>query len=504
MALYFSLLFHASLLVMSYSALSSRNVMICGMEIPPEVDDFSLNFEVTNDLEMNGEEGAKSQEKKGDEMSQGEFSETSKEDGSDDTNSPQTDTSKFKGTNWEKLISDLESTKDLRKKYEEKFDGVLTNSDVSSKYIQRYRHYEDMIVKEVFPTIYSIEKSFKEEIAQSEEVLEKHNERNQIIQDFRNNNLDPEEVIKLQLEGPEKPKKADKLIPLKMTEEERDLYFDRILTDSKESQMQEFMEKFSGYDPDKGDLPLVFRDLYYKNLQRLAYTFSADPTFFTSDYFEENLNKEDYLRNAMSLVSKMKKTKTSTEILFSILDIYEIQERAIFQYFQNEMMWKTYSEEQKKQIRVETIRRVIEKYRPVFESKKIKSYEDVNELYFQKKKQIVDYLLETSPDGYRKADGFFEKGRIHFERFYKKGDTKELKTAIEAWGRVKEFDTSKDQFLYKESYDALVTHLPSLQSPNSSNYQIARENINNILNGRMAFALEKKREREERLLWPKD
>jgi hypothetical protein len=60
----------------------------------------------------------------------------------------------------------------------------------------------------------------------------------------------------------------------------------------------------------------MFRDLYYKNLQRLAYTFSPDSTYFSIDYLQENLNKEDYLREFNeSSFAELKGTKTATEIL---------------------------------------------------------------------------------------------------------------------------------------------------------------------------------------------
>ncbi|MCB1177581.1 MAG: hypothetical protein KDK36_08400, partial [Leptospiraceae bacterium] len=483
-----------------WTILPHPGVPWCGVEASETEDEFSLDFTVM-DFEMGSESPGESPEKKEEPKDKSE-----KGDGESKLtmDSPPQDTSKFKGTNWEKLINNLESTKDLRKKYEENFDGIFDNSNVSGKYIRRHRHYEDMIVKEVFPTIYSIDKDFKDEIQESEEVLENHNERNKIIEDFRNHNIDPDEYVKLEIEKNLSKDKDDKLTPLKMNENERDKYLDRILTDSKESQMQDFVNKFSGYDPSKGDLPLVYRDLYYKNLQRLAYTFSSDPTYFTSDYFEENLNKEDYLRNAMSLVSKLKNSKTSTEILFTILDIYEIQERAIFQYFQNETNWSTYSEEQKKQIRVETIRRVIEKYRPIFKNKNIQNYEDVVNLYFNKKKQIVDYLISTTPENYRKADGYFEKGRIHWERFYRTGNQEELQKARQAWSEVKKYKNSESEFLNKNTYDSMLSYLPALSTPGNSNFQINKEAVNNLLNSKMASHLEKKRRREERLLWQKN
>lgn len=91
----------------------------------------------------------------------------------------------------------------------------------------------------------------------------------------------------------------------------------------------------------------MFRDLYYQNLQRLAYTFSSDSTYFSIDYLQENLNKEDYLKNSMNLLSELKGTKTATEILFTLENIYEIQSNAIGQFFINENNLKQLPSEQK-------------------------------------------------------------------------------------------------------------------------------------------------------------
>jgi hypothetical protein len=124
-----------------------------------------------------------------------------------------------------------------------------------------------MVVKDVFPTINSIEKDFSEEITLSEEVLENHNIRNEIIEDFRNQN--EEERVELEISKNVNNKKNPKKPILKMSKEERDSYFDSSLTKTKENQLSDFLDKFAGYDPQEGDLPLVFRDLYYKNLQRL-------------------------------------------------------------------------------------------------------------------------------------------------------------------------------------------------------------------------------------------
>jgi len=505
-SLFLSIFFHASILL--WILLPNYQVIFCGVEYP-ELEEKEYVFQIDLDPSLNFEMGSDTLEhlsklkEKLDSDSQ--FSSTEGEEKSkaqkDQGKVAGFDKEKYKGTGWEELIENLESVKDLRKNYMETYDNLLPNSDVAESYIRRFRHYEDMVVKEVFPTVYSIDKSFEQEISEAETILEKHNTRNQIIEEFRNQQ-EPEELTKVELEKDLKKANNKTLVPLVMPEPERDQYLDKILPDTKESQIQEFVEKFSGYDPNKGDLPLMYRDLYYKNLQRLAYTFSSDPTYFTADYFEENLNKEDYLRNAMNLISKLKGTKTATEILFTILDIYEIQERAIYQHFQNKLMWPNYTSEQKKQIRVETIRRVIEKYDPVFKSKKIESYEDVTKLYEKKKLQIVDFLIKTTPN-YRLADAHFEKGRLYFERYMKTPSQIELlEKARQEWKIVSQYKSKKNEeagdFLNEKIFLQIEPYLSSLDSLKGS-----KDLIYSQILSRMNERLQKKKEREEALLWKK-
>jgi hypothetical protein len=507
LSLYISLFFHGALLI--WTLLPFGRELFCGVEYPEEAErEFVLQFEFDPSLEL--EFGSEDQDKyttekkKGKDIGEGEGEGgeggNEKQEGSEPGKGGGFDKGKYQGTDWEKLIGELEGVKDLRKNFSEKYENLLPNSDVSDSYIRRFRHYEDMVVKEVFPTVHTIDKTFEQEIAEAQSVLEKHNTRNQIIEEFRTQ-TEPEQWTKVDLDKESEKSGGQELTPLKMAESERDEYLDRILPATKESQIQEFVENFSGYDPDEGDLPLVYRDLYYKNLQRLAYTFSADPTYFTADYFEENLNKEDYLRNAMDLISKMKGTKTATEILFTVLDIYEIQERAIFQHFQNKNMWANYTEEQKKQIRVETIRRVLEKYDPVFKSKKIEKYEDITSLYDKKKLQIMDFLLNTTPEGYRLADGHFEKGRLYFEKYMKTQTQPELlEKAASEWRKVSTLKSKPNsgEFLNAEVFKNIEPFVGSAQNIKSS-----KDIIYSQILSRMNNRLEKKRSREEKLLWKK-
>ncbi len=489
-AFYFSILFHLFLGTLFLLPLIPHDVVFCGIE--EEVKDkseLSLQFEFSSEdgppgdmNEPHSKNKVQSKTKPIDEKGESEIA--------SNTNP---NLSKYKNGEWKDLLDKLESTKDMRKNFLESYDKVIDNGLVSQEYIRRYRHFEDMVVKDVYPTINSIEKDFKDDILKSEEVLENHNTRNQIIEDFRNS-YDEEEVITLEKSADPVKNKKNKNPPLSMGKKERDKYFDSILKNAKEDQLQEFINTYSKYDPNKGDLPLVFRDLYYKNLQRLAYTFSQDPTYFTSDYFEENLNKEDYLRNSMALISKWEKTKTSTEILFSILDIYEIQERAIYQYFQNLEYQKNLTRDDKKQIRNEMIRQVIEKYGKIFKDKNITSYNEIVEMYFKKKVSIGDYLLATSPDNYRAKDILFERGRIYWEQGIKKNNDLYIEKGINEWKKIPTEKNTGD-FLNAEIFEFLKPYL--------SNSKDNKDTINSILSGRMTKHLESKREREERLLYPR-
>jgi hypothetical protein len=493
-AFYLSVILHTSLIVVFFTNRQLTHPMYCGIEEnSEEIELFNLNLSIIADSEIDfnqskSKENGKSSNNQSEEDNTNDKNNLSQGNGSSDNplmNDPK----------WKELFEKLNSTKDLRKNFLESYDGIFQNSNVPMSYIKRYRHYEDMVVKEVFPSIHSIEKPFSEELNKAEENLIQHNQRNKIIEDFRNNNF--ESVTQVDIEDDIKMGNQKRKIPLVMNENERDEYLDSILLNSKESQLDDFLSKFSDYDPDKGDLPFVFRDLYYKNLQRLAYTFSSDPTYFSMDYFEENLNKEDYLRNAMDLASRLKDSKTSIEILFTILDIYEIQERAIYQYFQNISHLKSIPESQKNEIRIETLRQLIKKYNPIFQEKKIQSMDDVNKLYKVKKLQIMDYMKSSNPTEYRKNDISFEKGRILWEEGYRNNNEKELNSAVSEW---KEINSKGDKnFLNREHFLKLqeIIGNKTISQLNQSD----RLNITGILMNRNSNRLEEKRKREDKLLW---
>jgi len=271
------------------------------------------------------------------------------------------------------------------------------------------------------------------------------------------------------------------------------------LTLPKEEQLSDFIERYLGYDPDNGDLPLMFRELYYKNLQRLAYTFSSDSSYFSIDYLQENLNKEDYLKNAMNLVSELKGTKTATEILFTLENIYEIQGNALQHFFISQENLKNLTPEQKKLIRFETLRQFVNRYAPVIKDKKFNNHQDALALYFKKKLEIMDYILTTTPNHYRKSDALFEKGRIYWDLGMRTNNIKERKEAVKVWSQIDVTPNTGD-FLNKDFFAQISPFIQEWKVSNSAQSQLQ---IDSLLAGRLIPSLMDKKKREEQLLWKK-
>lgn len=411
------------------------------------------------------------------------------------------DKDKYKDSQWKDLVERLEESGDLRKNFKNNFDNITKDGSVDDSYINRKRDYEDITVKEVFPTVKNIDKPFREEIRQAPEELALHKERNKIIDLYRNITEDADVLhMELDVEG-EKRNRS----PLSMPKEERMQYLDRTLKQKKEKQMKDFVSRFMNYDPDKGDLPEFIRDLYYENLQRLAYTFSSDPTYFTIDYFQENLNKEDFLKHTMALYTELQGKKAGTEILFTLENIYEIQARALSLYFQNLQSFPMLSEESKKNLRVEVIRRVLEKYKPILKEKNIKSIQDVNELYTKKRLDILNTLIQDSPNNYRVADAKFDLGRVHWEYAMNLGlsERKEhMSKAIQAWNSIGNSDTQNGDFLNQKAWEEIRSELQKSQVGNAKEPNFNSQNkISQILRNRLGEVLNQKKVREDRLLW---
>jgi hypothetical protein len=493
---YISLLMHLSISLLVIFPFSHAMELICGIDEPVLIKEEISNWEELLSMEFSTESESDTLEA-GDKTG---FKSSSKGEESNEENAGVTsklDLDSLEKNGWKDLIKRLKDTKGLRKNFKEDFENIIKDGTVAETYIHRQRSYEDIIVKEVFPTIHSIEKPFQEDIKNSPQELAKYEERNEIIEKFRNEIEEDNDPISTQILKDDQFLK--KKPPLKISDADKKKYFDNTLILPKEEQLSDFIEKFLGHDPDKGDLPLMFRDLYYQNLQRLAYTFSSDSTYFSIDYLQENLNKEDYLKNSMNLLAELKGTKTATEILFTLENIYEIQSNAIGQFFINENNLKQLPPEQKKQIRVETLRQTVERYAPILREKKIKSHEDALKLYHRKKLEIMDYLLANTPENYRRSDAIFEKGRILWDRGMKTGSNREKKEAVQVWGLIANTPNSGD-FLNKEIFQQMI---PFIQEWKNSISAQAEMQINSLLMMRLSPSLNEKKLREDRLLWKK-
>ena len=473
LATYLSFLLH---FVLAYIFFENRQSIyektLCG---PPWIyaDEPALQGEISLEFSSLGEEG--------DSPKKGEGGEEDGEEANGDFSK-----SKYEGGKWENLVKDLESVSKLRENYQNEFEDLFPNTQVSDSYIKRNREYEDIIIKEVFPTLRTIREPFHVDLEEAEDNLLQHKERNRIIEEFRKGrDLGNPITMKVDTQGERPPKE-----PLAMTREDRVHYLDKSIKKSKEKQLDEFIQKYMGYDTNKGDLSKFVRDLYYENLQRLAYTFSGDITYFTIDYFQENLNKEDYLRQMMALLSQNLGSKVGTEILFTLENIYEIQGRALDLYFQNSPLYKTYSPEKRKEIRIEAIKRVIEKYKPILQDKKILNADDANKAFALKRIEILDTLIRHTPDSYRAKDATFEKGRILWEQ----GDHRE---AVKLWSTIPRIRESGD-FLNQKTAESILSIAKG--QTDSLNPEVV-ERIDMAIRYRLTEFLEAKKIREDKLLW---
>lgn len=496
---YISLMIHLSLVLLFFFPVSRSLELFCGIDevvIEPIEQsnletmlsiDFSLsddNAKEESDAAKTGNIAANQKPNDGD----------NKESNSSDSDS-KFNTESLEKNGWKDLVQRLKDTKGLRANFKEDFSNVIKDGSVADSYIHRERFYEDIIVKEVYPTVHSIEKPFRDEIKKAPEDLARHEERNDIINKFRNEIADEPDTIQASIKTLSEKKTKP---PLKMSEKDRNKYFDNSLILPKEEQLSDFIERYTDYDPDNGDLPLMFRELYYKNLQRLAYTFSPDSSYFSIDYLQENLNKEDYLKNAMNLASELKGTKTAIEILFTVENIYEIQANALQHFFISQENLKNLTPEQKKLIRFETLRQFVNRYAPIIQEKKIKNHQDALAMYFKKKLEIMDYLLATTPNNYRRADGLFEKGRILWEWGMKTNSIKERKEAVKVWNQIDQASTG--DFVSKEIFQQMNPFIQEWRGTNSTQSQAQ---IDSILMGRLIPTLMEKKSREEQLLWKK-
>lgn len=509
LSFYASAFLHLSMILIGIGIfIGAHDRLVCGyvqsdtgeeieLTISKDTNPENLTLESTKEAETQLDEKGKEADSKSTEKTKSETPSDQKLSSSN----PNFDESKFDQQKWGQLIKELKDTKSLRKDFKESFNDISRGGNAPDSYIKRNREYEDIIVKEVFPTVREIDKKFSDLISKSEKSLEDYLERNEIINEFWDPDAEEKRLL-LEKDISLLDKDNIKKPLLKMSELERSEYFDKTIKQSKEDQLQNFANKYlTQYDPNDGDLPLMLRELYYKNLQRIAYSISPDGTYFTIDYFQENLNKEDFLFHVMKYLSDFKDTKTGVEILFTLENIYEIQERALNQYFSNLDTYNRASPQNRKEIRYETIRRVIEKYKPFVNEKNLKNYTDVVKMYSKRRIEIMDYLLETTPKQYRVADALFEKARIHWELGQKTQSPKDMETAIELWKSISKLDTNQGDFFYKDTYSEMKKLLDSFNKQDfSKNAQLTNQ-ITNLLNLRLRDYLDQKQARERRLLW---
>ncbi len=420
------------------------------------------------------------------------------------------------GKKWGNLLKRLQDNTGLEKSFTDKYEDLIANGNAEPSYIYRKRHHEDLIVKEVFPTMETLELPFDQVVDRSPGDLQTYQKRNEIIskyRDWKNGELFEKRLQTRIIDNGASQSTA----PLYFPKEEREKYFDRTLKQSKEDQLNEFIDRFFSYDPDKGDLPAAVRELYYDNLQRLAYSFSSDPTYFYLDYFEENLNKEDFLKNSLYQVKRLKGTKTMTELLFTIENIYEIQQRAWTYYLNFGNMYNSLPEEKKQQLRVETLRRIYERYQPMAQELEMTSVPAVVEKYAQRRLEIMDFLIQNTPQGYRMNDGLFERARIQWEKANELGLEEEMLAAVKEWIKLaaaanidintpmvsnEELEKEKNPFLNKNTLIKLYPYLYQYTSEDGVSDKVrARSMINSIIMHRQQERLIEKEKREDRLLW---
>jgi len=405
---------------------------------------------------------------------------------------------------WGDLIERLKNNANLTSTFKQVYEDFRPESNISRSYIYRDRKQEDIVVKEVFPTIYTIDQDFSEILNAAPKKLDEHNKRNEIIRDFRKlqqGRLSPN-TLKIYL-----TKKGDSMdkVPLVFAPEDRKKYFDDTLKLPKDVQLNNFVRRYFSYDPDVGDLPIATRELYYDNLQRIAYIFSNDPTYFYLDYFLENLNKEDFLRNALQQAASLDKTKTQTELLFAIEDIYHIQQRAWNYYFSFGNLKNNLPEEKKNRLRNETLRRVHDRYQDVLKDKGVGNNGDILSLYSQKRVEIMDYIIQNTPQAYRKNDALFARAIIHWQHGVLANREDEKLLAIKQWLSISASSTQadeKDGFLSYQAWAKLLPLLKEYLAGPQGGRQLTQAKIQVILNQRDQSRLVAKQAREEQLLWP--
>lgn len=403
------------------------------------------------------------------------------------------------GGKWKEQLDRTEEGETLNDNYGGKSEekGELNNA-VPEEYRNRKRDYRNIIAKDIFPTLKNIDKPFREEIKEAPVELEKMHERNEVIENYRlwreGKAIPDKKRTKVKVNRPQE----GVLSKLTFDEAARRKYFDETLSDPKEQQLDRFLQDYGKFDPNEGDLPRAIRDLYYENLQRVASTFHSDMTYLAIDYFHEALNKEEFLRKALDAVSKKKGTKYATEILFAIENIYEIQGRALKLLFEVKRHIDSLPQKARDNIRVQTLDKVVKRYMPLAEKKGIRNENAALQHYYLKRTEVLDYLIENAPGGYRVKDATFAKGRVFWESVEggNPASWQNAKRAVDIWRTIEGLSDNGD-FVSQELHTAMKDHLGKFKQLNS----LEGQRIAQALNQNNAKLMQKKIERENRILW---
>jgi len=407
---------------------------------------------------------------------------------------------------WGDLLERLEKNTGFKENYPQTYDDLLESRGVSGSYIHRDRLHEDIVVKDVFPTIHNIDQPFEEILKAAPEKLNEFEDRNEIIELYRSQNSDEDiQLVEIKAEH-----KVNSFGPLVFPPAERKEYFDKTLPLDKTKQLSDFIEKYFNYDPNEGDLPIATRELYSQNLERLLYTFSSDPTYFFLDFYLENLNKEDFLHNALDQAAKLDGSKTATKLLMAIERIYEIQQRAWRTYYDFESIYKELPQQKKDRLRIETLRRANARYKEVLEKKGIKDLQELENKYLKRRYEIIDHIIKNTPKAYRLHDALFEQGFITWQMGLQNNDEKLKQEAIVQWQSLID-EVLPSNFSEKAYPDFInISHLRLLNALIKAYHRepetmkaVREQQISDIfMVQRHIKRLTKKRERESRLLWP--
>ncbi len=364
----------------------------------------------------------------------------------------------FSNKEYEKLLDDINKSQKLISKYKPQFEQLLRNAKAPQKYIYRDRAYDELIAKDVFPTLQNIKRHFSYSLRRAPKDLRKHKTRNRVINDFklftRGRSLRHTRYVELNLNH-----KGEKKGPLVMNRQQRLRYLNNTYLLPKESQLSKFVKEFMIYDPNMGDLPALARELFFENLLRVVYAFSADKSYFFIDYSLENLNKEDYLKEILDQVAKVKGTKTATELLFTVENIYETQQKAWGEYYK--LLENYQFEENSDKLRLKVLKGLMQKYAEPLKKRKIYSYKDIANLYTARRIEIMEHIVRTTPDNYRKADALFWKARVHWERGRTFKDPSEYMLAIKA---LRQIDPNQaEPFYARQAYRTLRVFIERIQ-----------------------------------------